>query len=114
MNTGNSQLVANSPLACLQAVIFLSRFNQKILRILKIIYFFILKAQVFEATSQIVFLLMLILFAKGYTVTRGQLRKAAFIKVCIFFSVYLTAYIVSFVCATLVRGFFFDYFNDKL
>ena len=105
VSTDNSQLVVNSHLVCSQVVIFVNRFNQKILRILYIFILFILKAQVFEAVSQIVFLLMLILFAKGYTVTRGQLRKAAFIKLSIFFSVYLIAYIVSFVCATIVRRF---------
>ena len=60
------------------------------------------KAQVFDAVSQIVFLLMLILLAKGYTVTRGKLRKVTAIKLTVFFAVYLSAYMAVFICAQVV------------
>ncbi len=73
--------------------------------------FFCNLAQVFDAISQIVFLLVLILIAKGYTVTRGQLKKLTFMKLCIFFSIYLFAYVSAFVCASIVSA---DYSNDLI
>ena len=60
------------------------------------------KAQVWDVLAQIIFLLMLILLAKGYTVTRGKLRKITIIKLCIFFTIYVAAYIACFICAQLV------------
>jgi hypothetical protein len=45
---------------------------------------------------------MLILLAKGYTVTRGKLRKITVIKLCLFFAIYLSAYVSVFVVAQVV------------
>ena len=65
-----------------------------------------IKGHIWDAIAQIIFLLMLILVAKGYTITRGRLRKITVIKLIIFFSIYLIAYIVSFICAEVVSPFF--------
>ena len=75
--------------------------------------FFFNLAQVFDAISQIIFLLVLILIAKGYTVTRGQLKKLTFMKLCIFFSIYLTAYVSTFVCASIVSAIYSEDFIRK-
>jgi len=63
-------------------------------------------ARVFDAIAQIVFLLMLILVAKGYTITRGRLRKITTIKLIIFFSIYTLAYLLAFIFAEAVRNVF--------
>lgn len=60
------------------------------------------KGHVWDAIAQIIFLLMLILVAKGYTITRGRLRKITIAKLIVFFSVYLIAYAVAFIYAEAV------------
>lgn len=58
----------------------------------------------FEALSVIIFLLMLILMGKGYTITRGKLTTISTIKITVFFTIYVVAYVVLFVW----EGIFFD------
>ena len=50
-----------------------------------------------ESASQVAFLLLLILVAKGYTVTRARLRQASVIKVTIFVSLYCIVHFILFV-----------------
>ena len=50
----------------------------------------------FEATSEIFYILMLILLGKGYTVTRGRLRSRSVVKVTVFMSLYCVTYIALF------------------
>ncbi|KAG8325686.1 hypothetical protein J6590_060724 [Homalodisca vitripennis] len=45
-----------------------------------------------ESASEIVFLLVLLLLAKGYTVTRGRLRLASSVKLTIFMYMYTACY----------------------
>lgn len=43
------------------------------------------------------FLLLLVLMAKGYTITRGRLKVAFTVKLTVFMCCYIVAYIVLFV-----------------
>ncbi|KAL3886682.1 hypothetical protein ACJMK2_026661 [Sinanodonta woodiana] len=49
---------------------------------------------VFESLYEISFLLLLVLMAKGYTITRGRLTNISTIKVAIFFTLYVFAYAI--------------------
>lgn len=51
----------------------------------------------FEAGSILVFLLMLILLGKGYTITRGRLSTGGSIKIAIFMTLYAITYAVLFI-----------------
>ncbi|XP_076438636.1 transmembrane protein 145-like isoform X2 [Babylonia areolata] len=53
--------------------------------------------RLFQAGSTVVFLLMLILMAKGYTITRGRLTQMSAIRLAVFFCVYVVVNIVLFV-----------------
>ena len=50
-----------------------------------------------EAASDFTFLLLLLLCAKGYTITRGRLRQASAIKLTIFLALYVATWGVLFV-----------------
>ena len=56
-----------------------------------------LHGRVFEACAEILMLLLLILIAKGYTVTRARLRQASAVKVTLFISLYCVTYTVLFI-----------------
>ena len=56
---------------------------------------------VLESASEITFLLLLILLAKGYTVTRARLRQMSTIKVTIFICAYIIMYMALFLCEKL-------------
>ncbi|KAK3596448.1 hypothetical protein CHS0354_015920 [Potamilus streckersoni] len=60
--------------------------------------------RVFEGLSQISFILLLVLMAKGYTITRGRLTNISTVKVAIFFTLYVIAYAVLIIW----EPFFFD------
>jgi len=53
--------------------------------------------RMFEATSELVFLLMLILMAKGFTVTRGRISASGSIKLAVFMTVYVFTYAALFI-----------------
>ena len=61
----------------------------------------------FESLSIIVFLLMLILMGKGYTITRGKLSAISTVKVTIFFTIYTIVYVVVFIWEGIVSLFLF-------
>ncbi|CAL8118713.1 unnamed protein product [Orchesella dallaii] len=52
--------------------------------------------RVLEGLSEFIFMLLLLLLAKGYTVTRGRLRVASAIKLTLFNCVYLVIYALLF------------------
>jgi len=56
-----------------------------------------------EATAELVFLLMLILMAKGFTVTRGRISTSGSIKLAVFMTVYVLAYAALFIYQAYVR-----------
>ena len=56
-----------------------------------------LYGRVLEAIAEILFLLLLIIVAKGYTVTRARLRQVSVIKVTVFISLYCIFYALLFV-----------------
>ena len=56
-----------------------------------------------EATSLLVFLLMLILMAKGYTITRGRLSTSGSIKIAVFMTLYSITYAVLFIYEAQVK-----------
>lgn len=51
----------------------------------------------FMGASEIAFLLLLLLMAKGYTITRARLSSCSTIKLTIFINTYIVAYIILFV-----------------
>lgn len=57
----------------------------------------------FTAASETCFLLLLLLLAKGYTVTRGRLPVAASIKITVFMCLYVVTYLSLFIYETKVR-----------
>ena len=60
-----------------------------------------LLGRVLESASEITFLLLLILLAKGYTVTRARLRQMSTIKVTVFICAYIIMYMALFLCEKL-------------
>jgi len=56
-----------------------------------------LTARTIEAASTLIFLLMLILMAKGYTITRGRLSAQGSTKIAIFMTLYTISYIALFI-----------------
>ena len=63
-----------------------------------------LTGRVLESAGEIAFLLLLILLAKGYTVTRAKLRQASSIKLTIF----ICSYIIMYVALFLMEQLYFD------
>lgn len=59
----------------------------------------------FMGASEITFLLLLLLMAKGYTITRARLSSCSTIKLTIFINTYIVAYIILFVYQAEVNGF---------
>ena len=64
------------------------------------------KARILDAVAQIIFLLMLILLALGYTVTRGKLRFTTVLYLEVFFALYVIGYSVTFISAEAVRFYY--------
>ena len=58
---------------------------------------FVFSARSWQVASDIIFVLMIILMAKGYTITRGKLRSMSWIKISIFFVIYALAYAALFI-----------------
>jgi hypothetical protein len=56
-----------------------------------------LYGRIVEAAAEIAFILLLILIAKGYTVTRARLRQASAIKVTMFVCTYCITYTTLFI-----------------
>lgn len=56
-----------------------------------------------EAVSVLVFLLMLILMAKGFTITRGRISTAGSVKIAIFMTIYIITYAILFIYEAAVR-----------
>lgn len=52
--------------------------------------------RVLEGISEFIFMLLLLLLAKGYTVTRGRLRVASAIKLTLFNCIYIVIYALLF------------------
>jgi len=69
---------------------------------------FVRAGRVFEATAELVFLLMLILMAKGYTVTRGRISTSGSIKLAVFMTVYVLTYAALFIYQAYVRVVVFN------
>lgn len=65
----------------------------------------------FEATSEIFYILMLILLGKGYTVTRARLRSRSVVKVTVFMSLYCVTYIALFTYERQVKSCYFEHCN---
>lgn len=59
-------------------------------------------ARLFSEIGDALFLLMLVLLAKGFNVTRGKLRKNTWIKLIIVLTCYVVAIIIIFICAEVV------------
>lgn len=55
-----------------------------------------LTGKAFEALSTLIFLLLLILLAKGYTVTRARLKRKTAMKITLFMATYTIAYAILF------------------
>ncbi len=59
-------------------------------------------ARLLDAIASTIFLFMLILIAKGYTVTRGRLRNVTKIKISILFLIYIIALVITFIYSEVV------------
>ncbi|CAH1407389.1 unnamed protein product [Nezara viridula] len=57
-----------------------------------------------ESASEVIFLLLLLLMAKGYTITRGRIRLSSSVKLTIFMCLYVIMYVTLFIYEKL----FFD------
>ena len=66
-----------------------------------------------DAGANVLFLLILILIAKGYTVTRSTLRTITVIKLVIVFCFYSVAYIIAFVYSEAVNNFYLEIINSN-
>lgn len=54
-------------------------------------------ARLLDSVAQTLFLLMLVLLAKGFNVTRGSLRTATLIKIAVLLSAYIFAIVFAFI-----------------
>jgi len=68
------------------------------------VYNCVWSGRVFEASAELVFLLMLILMAKGFTVTRGRISTSGSIKLAVFMTVYVLTYAALFIYQAYVRS----------
>ncbi|XP_060599428.1 transmembrane protein 145-like isoform X1 [Ruditapes philippinarum] len=59
-------------------------------------------ARAFESISIMIFLLMLILIGKGYTITRGKLSMASTVKISVFMTLYAIVYVIIFVWEAII------------
>lgn len=66
-----------------------------------------------EGASEFVFVLLLLLLAKGYTVTRGRLRPASAVKLTVFNCLYVLFYSLLFVFEQYVRMLSLAFFRRK-
>ncbi|XP_023218945.1 transmembrane protein 145-like [Centruroides sculpturatus] len=55
-------------------------------------FLFFILGKLLEAISTLIFLLLLILIGKGYTVTRGRLRSITAAKIAVFMTIYVVVY----------------------
>ena len=67
----------------------------------------------FETTSEIFYILMLILLGKGYTVTRARLRARSVVKVTVFMSLYCVTCIALFTYERQVRPWYRRMITDS-
>lgn len=58
---------------------------------------FVIIGQACEAVATLIFLLMLILMAKGFTITRGRLSASGSIKIAVFMTIYTVTYVILFI-----------------
>jgi len=58
---------------------------------------------VFEVVSILIFVVMLLLMGKGFTITRGRISTSGSIKIAIFMTLYAIAYAVLFIYQAIVR-----------
>ena len=58
---------------------------------------------IFEVVSVLIFVVMLLLMGKGFTITRGRIRMSGSIKIAIFMTLYALTYAVLFVYQAAVR-----------
>lgn len=49
------------------------------------------------SVAEIAFLLLLLLMAKGYTITRARLSSCSIVKLTIFINTYIVAYVILFI-----------------
>ena len=63
--------------------------------------------RVFEVVSVLLFVVMLLLMGKGYTITRGRISTSGAIKIAIFMTLYALTYVVLFFYQAHVRTDFF-------
>lgn len=64
-----------------------------------------------EGGSEGTFLLLLLLMAKGYTITRGRLRVSSAIKITIFMCLYTVTFCTLFIYEQMVSDHYLFYFT---
>ena len=58
---------------------------------------FLFAARVLDIASYLIYILMLILMGKGFTITRGKIKKSGAIKIAVFLVIYTIGYIILFI-----------------
>jgi len=58
--------------------------------------------RVFEVISILIFIVMLLLMGKGFTITRGRISTSGSIKIAVFMTLYTIAYAVLFIYQAMV------------
>ena len=57
---------------------------------------FVMTGRVFEVVSILIFVVMLLLMGKGFTITRGRISTSGSIKIAVFMTLYALTYAVLF------------------
>lgn len=67
------------------------------------LYFFFQTARVFGALSSLLFMLMLLLMADGFTIIKGRMKSRTSIIFSVFFTVYVISYATLYIVEANVR-----------
>lgn len=75
----------------------------KLTSVLHLFLFFHSVARVFAALSSLLFMLMLLLMADGYTIIKGRMKSRTTIIFSVFFTLYVISYATLFIVEANVR-----------
>lgn len=67
----------------------------------------------FTGASEITFLLLMLLMAKGYTITRARLSTGSTVKITVFINLYIVVYVSLYIYQAEVSFFCRKYFSEK-
>ena len=79
------------------------RYDFSDLKLTSVLHFFHSVARVFAALSSLLFMLMLLLMADGYTIIKGRMKSRTTIIFSVFFTLYVISYATLFIVEANVR-----------